>query len=210
MKKIELIELVQDFLAGGDAPNEIRGRYHQKVIEKYISMAYNDIVYAVYKDAKRYHQFDLLDVFTEPYFVDVQYDSDRAEYYSVLPVAIMQIPDQSAIRQISPTQDQSFSFSYIKNTDKPIWGVLEAGSLAKDVPDYYVEHLKVFYSNFDRYKDITRVLMKLIVPFNDMDWNSEVPVAAGKEMMIFEMVAKLLLQKPPDDDINDNSDIQVR
>lgn len=210
MKKIEFIELVQDFLAGGDAGNEMRTRYHQKVIEKYISLAYNDVIRNVYLESLRYSKPDMLDVFTTPKFIDVSFDVDRQEYYSLLPTAITQIPDQAAIRLISPKTDQTLAFSYINNTSKSMWSVLEAGNLAYDVPDYYVENGKVFYNNFEQYKTLTSLLIKIVVPFEDLDWDAEVPMAAGKEFVIMEMVAKLLASKLPDDDINDNADEQVR
>ena len=44
MKKKELVELIINYLSGGDAPAEIKGKYHPLDIEKYLEIVYNDII----------------------------------------------------------------------------------------------------------------------------------------------------------------------
>jgi hypothetical protein len=196
-------------LAGGDAPDEIRARYHQKVIEKYIGMAFNQITYDTWLTAKKYSNFDILDSFTKRYYLPVMYDTASLEWYIELPVTLAQLPDGTALRHISPKQDQSFAFAPVNNTSSPMWSVLEAGYI-KDVPSYYVENTKAFFIGFEPYQDITTVMVKLIPPFSAWDDDSEVPVIAGKEFTIFEMVTKYLVNKPADDDLNDNADQQIK
>lgn len=209
MTKIELIELVEDWLAGGDAPTDVRGRYHQKVIEKYVGMAINNILYDTYLAAKKFHDFSQLDSMTTAYpNVAVLTDTDRAETYSNLPVSLIQLPDSSALRLISPMKDQSCGFRYMTNNSQPVWGELEAMKV-RDVPCYYIEGTKVFYYNTAGYEDVTRVLMKIIPPFADWDDDKDIPVIAGKEFTIFEMVTKYMVNKPKDDDINDTNEEQV-
>ena len=85
MKKAVLIELIKENLAGGDAPAEIRGKYDPRIIEKYLDMAYNDVVFNLYEAGyQKGGDYSALDNFGKSYKVTIQEDKERKEYCSEL------------------------------------------------------------------------------------------------------------------------------
>jgi hypothetical protein len=74
MTKAQLRDLVKDYLAGGNCPPEIKGKYHPIIIERYIEMSYNDIVN---ESIQKSGDYSILDGCTKPYVVPVVYDSSR-------------------------------------------------------------------------------------------------------------------------------------
>ena len=86
MTKQEWVDLIKDRLAGGDAPQEIKGKYHPEIIAKHIGVAYKSIIYEAYKEAKRLGEESNLQNYVKAYTVSVAKDTTRDQYYSDLPV----------------------------------------------------------------------------------------------------------------------------
>ena len=98
MTKAQLVDLFLDRLAGGDAPDEIRGKFHPLVIAKYIDVAYANFLEQTSLRARQTMDFLNLDYYRKTFTsVDVLNDSDRDEKYSQLPVPIVQLSGQESI-----------------------------------------------------------------------------------------------------------------
>jgi len=108
MTKAEFTELVVRYLSGGDCPADVMGKYHPAVAEKYIEMAYGDILMQLPSSQ--------LDAYVKAYNnVTVSFDSARDEYYSELPSTIISLPMGRGVRLISPQQEQKLKFIYTAN-----------------------------------------------------------------------------------------------
>lgn len=204
MTKEQLIDTIKDRLAGGDCPQEIKGRYHPEIISKHITLVLNYLIKSVaYKEAEMYG-WGILDGYSKAYKdVDVVFDASRNEYYSFLPCSVVQLPMNRGVRMISPMHDQKYNFIYRENNSISIYQHLDVDKI-KGIPRFYVEGNKVFYS--DQFNsDYTKLLMKVIPDFDSLDDEDEaqVPTAYGK--MIFDLVVQSMQGKPFEKISNDNN-----
>lgn len=209
MTKRQLIDLVRELLSGGDAPAEIRGKYHPKVVAKYLEMAFDDIIAIVAEEGKKTGDYSLLDKFALPYSQPVSYNSDREQKYCELPVLVMPLPDNSAVRSISPPKDQSTQFAYVAVSSQPVWGALDVDSI-DPVAGYSIENDIVYFDDKFPY-GLENVLLKLVPSFGALDWDDKIGVPAGKNEMLFTKVFTLMQQKKanPQDYYDDGNNKQV-
>lgn len=206
MKKIELINVIQDFLAGGDKSNAEVSRMHPEIIQKYIDMAFDKIVWEDYQMSEKKQDFSVLDSYLQSFKnVAVLYDSDRDEYYSVLPAPIGNIPLSRSVRLISPMKNQSYAFIYRANNSKTIYDELEV-SAVETRPRFYIENDNVYYDNI-QYPYISKVLVKMVATLSSLEDDEEVQMPLGTEYRIFDYVMQYLSKKlaTPEDVNNDNS-----
>ncbi len=211
MRKIELVEMVQDWLSGGDAPADVRGKYHPQIIEKYIEAAYNDLIYQVatasMNPKEKQVDWSQLDAFAQIFRnITVDDDADRGLKYSVLPFPPVKLPEEVGIRLISPEDDPSNPFAHVDNNSQSIFATLDVG-IIDTVPSYSVE--KVTGNEYRVYYDVnigstTEVTMLLILPFSQFDDYDEVLMPAGKDLSIIDTIVERLREKPQEDTINDN------
>lgn len=205
MKKIELIDLIIDALAGGDCPQELKGKYHPEIVKHHITLALNYLIQdIVYKEAERKNNFGYLDSYTKAFKnVEVLYDSDRDEKYSILPKTIVPLPKNRGLRMISAMKEQRYSFLYRDNNTVNIYGDLDVDSICS-IPRFYVESDKVFYSEHLS-DDIDKVLMKLVVDFSAYEDEDEVAIPSGYGKLVFDLVFQSMMQKGAEKMSNDNN-----
>lgn len=212
MRKISLIELVSDFLSGGDAPADVRGRYHPKIIANYLSLAHNKVVFDTFMEAKGYSDYSTLDSWAKNYTLSItSRSSDKG--IVTLPYPPIQLPDNKGILQVvqstSGTPNLSEAFAYRETTSNAIFAALEVSSISTR-PIFYLESLDVSGVNkhvlrVEKVPDaITQVAVKMIVPFERLDDYDEVAIPAGKETMMISGVIEVMRSKLPSDRINDN------
>lgn len=67
MVKQEFIELIQDRLAGGDVPMDVRGKYHPRVIEEWVA---NAIKFLIHSNRNNFSAPDISSL-VQPYSVSV-------------------------------------------------------------------------------------------------------------------------------------------
>lgn len=203
MTKEQYVSLIIDYLAGGNCPADLRGRYHPQIIEKYLDMVFSEIVYQAHANAVTFRDFGQLDAYAKALKnVQVDYDQDRDEHYSVLPDTVIGLPMNRGIRSISPMQDQKSKFWYSENNTVDVYDELEVGMIINKTR-YYVEGGRVYYRNYD--DNITDLLFKLIVPIGSMDDEDEIPIPAQNNAQVFNMIISILRQKPPEKQSNDNN-----
>ena len=204
MTKEQLTDLIIDRLAGGDCPQELKGKYHPEIVSKHIGIAMNYLMQnIVYKEAERYGM-GILDAYTKTYKnVEVLFDDDRNEKYSILPCSVIMLPDNRGVRMISAMHDQKNNFIYRNNNDVSIYGQLDVDAISPRAR-FYVESKNVFYDTHLS-SDITLVLMKLIPEFDSLDDNDEVGIPTAYGKLIFDLVIQSMLGKPLEKMSNDNN-----
>lgn len=194
MTKAEFTELTQRFLSGGDCPSDVCGRYHSLVIEKYIEMAYGDILMQLPSSQ--------LDAYVKAYNnITVSFDSARDEYYSELPSTIISLPMGRGIRLISPQQEQKLKFIYTANNSDSVYDELEVRTVLNK-RTFYIENTKVYYRNIN---GVDKVLMKLVVPFSAFDDDDNIAIPSTKHLQIFAAIVQLLRQQPFQKQSNNNN-----
>lgn len=205
MRKINLVEMCVDFLAGGDAPADIRGKYHPAMVEKFLEAAYSDWINEIYLESKHFTDFSRLDSFCQVYDVDVT-DLGDDKWECELPFAPMQLPDNMGIRQVFYVDDETSAFSYLENNADPVFSALEV-NLIDTNPEFKV--VREDNAHMLKLKNLadgtTQVSVRMIVPMEEMDDFDQVPIVAGKELALFDMVAERLSKKPHPEIINDSN-----
>jgi len=204
MRKIELIELCKDYLSGGDAPADVKGKYHDEVITKYVEAAYNDLLYEVYVQSEQNSDFSPFDNYTEVFTLAVVADGVNAGTIE-LPFPVVSLPDNMGIRQVMYTDDETSAFSYLESNSDPVWNELEVDSVDEN-PEfkYYREDNKHKMYLRKMVDNTTEVKVRLVVPLSYMDISHQVPIPAGKELRLVDFVVERLKGKNPEDIINDN------
>lgn len=211
MRKNELIALIQHNLAGGDMVADLEARYHENIIAKYAEMAMSGILEQVQKQTIHYKDWGQLDSYTKTFVAQpILLDSTRDEYYSVLPARVVNLYRNRGVRFVSYNKDQSTKFLYRDNNSTDVYSELEV-SLVDNRPTFYVEKGKVFYDKISDKEELIAAgaLMKLIVPFGDLDDEDDVGIPAGQEPLLVEMILKLMKGMAPEDVLNDNNSKQV-
>lgn len=206
MTKENLIDLVQDYLAGGDMPQEIKGRFHDEIVAKHIALAMDYLVAKVlYPEAARNDNWGALDAYAKPFYnVPILYNEDRDEKYSIMPVQPISLPSNRGVRIVSSMKDQKNRFIYRDNNSNNIYGNLDVDSL-DDTTRYYVENINLYYSEHINYKLMDKVLMKLIVPFDALDYEDDVNIPQGYGKLVLDLVLQSLLGKKLEKMSNDNN-----
>lgn len=210
MKKAVLIELIKENLAGGDAPAPIRGKYDDRVIEKYLEMGYDDLVADIYKECFKTNNYSLLDNFGKAYKVVILKDEDRGEYYVELAISVVPLPDNQGIRLVSPYKDQSQAFDYIDNNSQHVFRYL-FNNVVSPTGIYYTELPRIYVSNFPTALIGKELMVKVIPPFNGLDENDDVFLPGGNNLALFDRVYEIMFRKnkTPQDDYDNNNSKQI-
>lgn len=209
MNKSQLIELVKEKLSGGDAPPAIRGKYHPKVISKFLEMAYDDLVSLLQKEGTQTNDYSALDNFGKSYILPILKDELRNEYYVELPIKVVPIPDNQGIRLVSPKFDQSAAYDYIDNNSNHIWNKLFNG-IVRPVGKYYVETPRVYLQPVNTPEPNSEMLIKAIPPFSNLLPEDDVFIPGGKNTVLFEMVYGVMRKnQTPKQDYNNESSKQI-
>jgi hypothetical protein len=196
MTKGDILDLVLEYF-GVTADKE--KQYHPLVVEKWLSTAFNTVLYNLCLAGIRHSDYAQLDPFIFPYKVGVICDTERNEYYSKLPVSVVALPENRGIYRISPVKDQKFQFIFRENGTSDIYDSLEYSMIRKK-PTFYIENSKIFYDN-KMTKELADagVLMKLIPTFDDIDDDEDIPLPGGKDNDILKLIISELAGKKGED-----------
>jgi hypothetical protein len=198
------IDLVKDVLAGGSAPQELKGKNHPEILRKHLTIVHNYLVGKVaYPQALAMGDLGYLDSYAKTFLdVPILYDEERDEKYSELPSTYIPIPKNRGIRMIAPQHGQDKPFLYRDNNTKRIFSNLDVQDVYPE-GRYYLERNKIYYSGLPYEMDV--VLMKLVIPFDAFDDNDEVVFPTGYGKIVTDMVIQSMLGKPLEKFINDNN-----
>lgn len=203
----EWIDLMIDRLAGGDCPQELKGKYHPEIIRRHLGIVHNYLIGKVaYPQAVQTKDIGFLDAYTKTFNnVAIQEDAIRDEKYSNLPASIISLPSNRGVHLISPQQGQHKPFLYRDNNTSRIFSNLEV-DVAYAEGRFYVEGDKVFYKHIPY--GVDKVLMKLIVPFEGLEDDDQVVFPTGYGKIVGDMVFESMRGKfeKHSNDNNSNTD----
>jgi len=204
MTKEQFIEIVQGVLTSGDANPDLIEKYHTGRINLIASMAFSAAIYQVF-----YRQLDEKDLYARDYVAEVKYDEEFDEYYSDLPIVVIQLPRNSGVHKISPLREP-MSFVPINSLAEDVFSQLEVGQTISD-PSYYLRSKKVVYQYYDwKQKLVKKVRMRLVPPLEDYADDDEITIPAGKEDMILQFTTQILSGQLPTDNTPNQDDKQIQ
>ncbi len=195
MTKSQFIELVRRYMSGGNLNDDLAQRYGEGVISKLIELAYNEMVYLSFKNAYNTKDYSPLDIYTKSYNIDVSYNNDRKHYYSTLPVSVINLPDNNGIQKITYLEDDTTEFKYLPALYSSAFSKLEASKLT-DAVYYKIEGDKIIYKNLDN--AIIKVLIYLIVPFDEFEDDENISLPAENAMYMFNIIQDMLKKELPE------------
>ena len=203
MRKIALVELVLDYLSGGDAPDDVRGKYHPEIISNLLALAYNEVVMTTYLEGKAHSDYSVLDAWSLNHTINI------TDNMVPLPYPPVQLPNAMGIRQVAAGTDLNNAFAYRETNSNAVWNVLEVGSVSTK-PYFYLEQ-NAGSGNHSHVLQVgqvpdgcTSVKVKMIVPLDEVDDFATISIPAGKERVLIDGVIALMREKPPEDTVNDN------
>ena len=207
MRKITLVELVLDHLSGGDAPDDVKGKYHPEIIANLLALAYNAVVMQTYIEAKAHSDYSVLDAWS------LNHEINITDEMVPLPYPPVQLPNAMGIRQVAASGDLNNAFAYRETNSNAVFNELEVGSVSTK-PFFYLEQ-NAGSGNHSHVLQLgkipsgcTAVKVKMIVPFDSVDDFATISVPAGKEELLIQSVITLMREKPQEDVINDNKATQ--
>lgn len=190
MEKAKLIELIRrQSVQNGIGTFEDNKSISLRQIELACDNMYGDLLFLLLKDSKS------IDYFCKSYEnVSVEYNRTSNEYYSDLPISVVQLPENKAVHLIRGVGSNR-KFYPVTNEDVDLHS-------DTDIPKYYDRTWflldgtsRVKYVNFDyRQSNIRSVQMKLIPSFSTFSWNEDVPIPSGRVTEFVSIVAKTLFQ----------------
>jgi hypothetical protein len=205
MRKIHIIDLVEDFLAGGDAPADVKGKYHREILTKWIELAWNSLINTVYDAGKANGDYDVLDPWARNYPLSIVSNS------VTLPYPPIHLSDGAGILQVADGRDSNFDptnvYAPISTTAYAVFNDLEAGNQST-VPMWYLE---ISNTNAHVLKIVnkptatTGVTVKMVIPLERVDDFTHVSVPKEGGKMIIQEVMSIIRQKNTEDRINDNN-----
>jgi hypothetical protein len=219
MKKQNVVDLVVDFLAGGQ-PDDMIGQYHPAIIKKYLENAFNQVVYQVWLNCKRFSDYSQLDAWTYSYddriLISPVIAGDRVSGYVRLPYPPMQLPDNMGIRQVSIHRNENIVFAYLDNNAVAIFNELEVSSIDA-TPTFRLEmnnsgvgsdsHIlrlaKIPLSVYNTYSaldwGVLGIAVKMVVPLDQIGDYDDIAMPAGQEDNLVKQTVEFLRNKPPQD-----------
>lgn len=192
MKKIELIELVADALKGGSA-TDMESEFHDKVIQRYLELAFNGIIYQVWLNCRSFSDYSQMDGWTRDYSLNLEgVEAGTSTFSGILrlPYPPIQLPDNGGIRELKSVTDETVFFAFVEATSDPIFNELEVSTL-DDVPTMKlsVNNLGGLSSHILKLQDIpisiyqestaNTFTLKMIVPLERIDLYDDVAMPEG-------------------------------
>ncbi len=200
MTAIELIEIIQHRLAGGDMTPDLKSKYHPEIIRKEIAIIANSVLFDIFRNNDRGQE--ALDLYAKQYSVTLQYSSAYDLRYFELPETVVQLPQNGFIRSITAKKDQSYFIPMVDSRAHGTWGNLEVNDIDSKPYAFLTDENVYFYNISD---DLTSLLVKLIIPFDKFADTDNVYLPSGKADQIADLVYNKLIGLPPEDLRNDNN-----
>jgi hypothetical protein len=212
MKKIHLIEAISSFLAS-DLTGDVKGKYHPEEIKTWLNTAFNQTIYNVWLNGKKYSDFSQLDAWSRTYEVTVLAQVGT-NAHALLPIAPVQLPDGFGIRLIADHDDSDTVLCPVEATSNPIFAELEVNTM-DDMPTYRLEQSNVFVgageaSHMLKLEKmpvapdaITSLDVMMVTSPENLDDFDDLAIPAGSEDALVRMVIDLMSRKPQVDNLND-------
>jgi len=174
MTKAKLIELVRKAVGSPDGLVD-------RTIALHIENAFIQVSREIF--GKNLHK---LDRYAKPYTVSITKDPDTGQYYSILPVPVMQTIDVGdGVRRIRKLKGpDSVEFVPLRGIDPALLSNLEVGQIDSSI-GYIIKKDRVEYYN--HLNDITQVRMDLVTTFSNYDDDDDFPLPMGASDQIIAL-----------------------
>lgn len=192
MKKIELIESLADKYKAVDP----------QIIAFHIGRAYNEILYATYRK-----NMNNIDIHVKTYDdVEVSYNEDKDQYYSELPVSVMQLPIAGdGVLSVHSKKSHSIEFYPKSKNQDMLHKGMEVDSVLGPIGYWLNGGSKIEYSDKIKIYKTKEVSMRLLPEFSSLEMTDEVHIPTGKDNLFFQTVDSFISGTPLPKEVNDTN-----
>lgn len=191
MTKREFINMILTTINGGSFHQDVFKKVHPKVLESYIELGLNDIMFNIFKDTRNYELY-------AKWYESIPIKKYIMGLYSCeYPSALMQtVTKSNSVIRIVPTEEfDSTMFMPSTATEAAQISRLGTGGRNSVVP--YVtlkEHIEFYNHN----KNISEVNILAFKPINEYNSSDDLPIPAGSGEALLQFVLKYAISQTPD------------
>ena len=191
-QKSVYIDIIQDWF---DNSADYQNKFHPYDIQEFINAAWSKLIYNVCVSVSKNQDWSQLDPFIKSYNVPVRCDTERDEYFSILPVSVVGLPGNRGVYRISPVKNNKLQFQFRDSGTNDIYGDSEWSKI-NNIPSYYQEANMIFF-NEKMTVDMAEagVVMKIIPEFSVYEDEDEIPMPSGSEQDLIQIIIKELAPK---------------
>jgi hypothetical protein len=175
---------------------------HRKDLEFNMARAWNQLLHDTFKTDLTY-----LDFYAKDYTAQtVSQDATSKQYYTDLPVAIVQLPDrgegvrsveQATINFATPS-GTGVKFVPISDQAMRYKDNIDVGLAESSVIGYAVRYDKILFDrNMTSTLATAKVNLKLVVPFNVYGSTENVPIPSGQDETLYNLTLQFILMTVP-------------
>lgn len=201
-KKTQMAEQVHRLISGGNPKKD--SPYHIREIELHIENALNNRIridmFEMMNSGDRAINGQYLVTFSD---VQVSKDNSRGVSFINLPAKYISLPNNKGLWSIRPMGNERGSFIPVRAGSENFTDVRDAPHLQGRI-GYKPEGNRAVFTQDLTNLSIEKVLVQLVVAADSN--RLEVNVPANIEQDVIEYVYKLMLQKLPEDKVNDNNE----
>jgi hypothetical protein len=204
MTKDQFSELLTRVCSGGILNSDLAKRFDKGMIKGLCNLAYQQIIAELYKSAYKTANFSQFTQFTKPYKEPVLFDDFTEEYYCRIPVVIIQLPNDAAIRSISSTKDKNYTMVHEDISQ----GASYSTQFIRKVltkPVFYVQGDRIVWEKDKWNKNFKDVLIKLIPDLSVYDDDDEIGIPAEDSFDTFTIIKKIVGEMPASKPTIDNT-----
>lgn len=204
MTKKEWVDFLRDAVSGGDTPDERKRRFHPVIVEKTIDVALTGYLTQPDMATNMKSVADWkLNALTKMYKADIKEDEIRRKYVE-LPQGVVPMKNNAQFRDVV-AQDKSLVFTYRSVGTTRIYKELDVDVVSNTVPMTAISNRLYFDSVCEGLKKGSPIYLYLVVRFSAFDDDEEVNIPGEMEMLVYNNVRQMLLNRPPEDNLNDNA-----
>ena len=175
---------------------------HRLLVEQNMARAWNQILHDAFRK-----DLTFLDFYAKTYKSQtVSQEATTKQYYTTLPVAIVQLPDKSeGVRSVEPA-DQSYAtpsgtgvdFIPMSDTMMKLKTNTDVGLSESSVIGYAVRYDQILFdANMTAALAAAKVHLKLVVPFDVYGATEEIPIPSGKDEQLYMLTMQFLFGTIP-------------
>ena len=207
--KNELSDLIRDKMLGGD--DTLSGKLHPTIIWKVADTVIGKLIEsAMFKD-KESNGYEINGEFitqypsqSNPKPITVKIDSITGEKYSDLPAPIISLKNDRGLVRVSEIKSTNNAFAIVGNGSHDVFSILDVHYLNQKT-EVYLQGNRLIYRNIRT--GVEEVLVKIVSGISSLEPDAPIPVPAGLESDLIEMVCLLLQEEKitTQDKSNDNN-----
>lgn len=211
MKKIEIIELIEHMLVGGDSTPETQGKFHPSVIDAAIESVYTPHLWELATISHNSRDESVLNHYAKEFTEEVlQEESGQKRFYINITPPLAALPRLQSIRLVYPYECINAPYIYRDSRANSIYEGTDVQTV-DDTPRWNLLHDKIYFPNMKKLQKPEKVVLQLCCAWGAFEDHDEIPIPGGKDNILIQMViAELSGTKYTTEDKQVNNEVDAQ